>query len=56
VDRIKWAIENDEARLIPQRGMRFAQEILTDEQNDCYFAVVLLEWAGLQHIAARQAP
>jgi hypothetical protein len=53
VDRVKWAIENeDEARLIQQRGMVFAQEILTDEQNNCYFAAVLLEWARLQNTAA----
>ncbi|KAJ7796254.1 hypothetical protein B0H14DRAFT_2915880 [Mycena olivaceomarginata] len=42
----------DRARLIQQRGMMFAQEILTNEQNNCYFAAVLLEWARLQNAAA----
>ncbi|KAF8191966.1 glycosyl transferase family 90-domain-containing protein [Mycena galopus ATCC 62051] len=49
VDRVQWAREHDEeARLIQQRGMLFAKEVLTDDQNNCYFAAVLLEWARLQ--------
>ncbi|KAJ7636604.1 glycosyl transferase family 90-domain-containing protein [Roridomyces roridus] len=49
VERIRWANENpEEARLIQLRGMEVAKRVMTDEQNDCYFAAVLLEWAGLQ--------
>ncbi|KAJ6449340.1 glycosyl transferase family 90-domain-containing protein [Mycena sanguinolenta] len=52
VDRVKWATEHDEeARQIQQRGMFFAREVLTNEQNNCYFAAVLLEWARLQGAA-----
>ncbi|KAK7052661.1 CAP10 domain-containing protein [Favolaschia claudopus] len=50
VDRVRWAIENEEeARAIQQRGMEFARNVITDEQHDCYFALVLLEWARLQN-------
>ncbi|KAJ7683873.1 glycosyl transferase family 90-domain-containing protein [Mycena rosella] len=49
VERIEWAKANDaEARRIQAAGMEFAQRVLTDKQNDCYFAAVLLEWARLQ--------
>ncbi|KAJ7613450.1 glycosyl transferase family 90-domain-containing protein [Roridomyces roridus] len=52
VDRVRWAIDNDdEAKRIQQAGQRFAEEVITDEQNDCYFAAVLLEWARLQRMA-----
>ncbi|KAJ7636348.1 glycosyl transferase family 90-domain-containing protein [Roridomyces roridus] len=48
VERVQWAIDNDvEARRIQQQGKRFAEEVITDQQNDCYFAAVLLEWARL---------
>lgn len=53
VDRVQWAIDNDdEARRIQQQGMWFAEAVLTDEQNDCYFAAVLLEWARLWDMAS----
>ncbi|KAJ6579675.1 glycosyl transferase family 90-domain-containing protein [Mycena vulgaris] len=49
VDRIEWAIAHDaEARRIQEAGREFAERVLTDAQNDCYFAAVLLEWARLQ--------
>ncbi|KAJ7439045.1 glycosyl transferase family 90-domain-containing protein [Mycena galericulata] len=49
VQQIRWANENqEEARLIQQRGQVIAQRVLTDDQNDCYFSAVLLEWARLQ--------
>ncbi|KAJ7750738.1 glycosyl transferase family 90-domain-containing protein [Mycena maculata] len=52
VEKITWANENpEEARLIQQRGMQVAKRILTDDQNDCYFFAVLLEWARLQAYA-----
>ncbi|KAJ7250167.1 glycosyl transferase family 90-domain-containing protein [Mycena haematopus] len=52
IDRAKWAIEHEEeARLIQQRGMWFAREVLTNEQNNCYFGAVLLEWARLENAA-----
>ncbi|KAJ7128409.1 hypothetical protein C8R44DRAFT_909533 [Mycena epipterygia] len=41
----------DEARLIQQQGMEVARRGLTDDQNDCYFSAVLLEWAQLQGYA-----
>ncbi|KAJ7128388.1 hypothetical protein C8R44DRAFT_558545, partial [Mycena epipterygia] len=48
VQQISWATEHpDEARLIQQRGMEVARRVLTDDQNDCYFSAVLLEWAQL---------
>ncbi|KAJ7159163.1 glycosyl transferase family 90-domain-containing protein [Mycena crocata] len=50
VNKIEWAIENDgEAQRIQQLGLQTAQRVLTEAQNDCYFALVLLEWAGLQN-------
>ncbi|KAJ7910582.1 glycosyl transferase family 90-domain-containing protein [Mycena leptocephala] len=53
VDRLKWAMENEEeARAIQDRGMWFARRVLTDAQNNCYFAALLLEWARLQNAAA----
>ncbi|KAJ7479490.1 glycosyl transferase family 90-domain-containing protein [Mycena latifolia] len=51
-DRIRWAnVHPDEARLIQQRGLEFSRRVLTDDQNDCYFLAVLLEWARLQGYA-----
>ncbi|KAJ7085334.1 glycosyl transferase family 90-domain-containing protein [Mycena crocata] len=50
--KIEWAIHNEaEARVIQERGKQFAQRVMTDKQNDCYFAAVLLEWARLQTFA-----
>ncbi|KAJ6532869.1 glycosyl transferase family 90-domain-containing protein [Mycena vulgaris] len=49
VQQIEWANAHpDEARLIQQKGLEFARRVLTDDQNDCYFFAVLLEWARLQ--------
>ncbi|KAJ7454304.1 glycosyl transferase family 90-domain-containing protein [Mycena galericulata] len=54
VAKVNWAIENEaEARAIQERGMQFATRVLTDRQNDCYFAAVLLEWSRLQSLALR---
>ncbi|KAJ7065327.1 glycosyl transferase family 90-domain-containing protein [Mycena amicta] len=53
VDKVEWAIEHDdEAHRIQQAGQVFAQRILTDAQNDCYFSLVLLEWGRLYGMAA----
>ncbi|KAJ7751902.1 glycosyl transferase family 90-domain-containing protein [Mycena maculata] len=47
--QVNWAIQNpEEARLIQQRGMEMAKRVMTDDQNDCYYLAVLLEWARLQ--------
>jgi hypothetical protein len=52
VERIQWAIAHDaEARAIQRAGQAFAERVLTDAQNDCYFSAVLLEWARLQSMA-----
>ncbi|KAK7023863.1 CAP10 domain-containing protein [Favolaschia claudopus] len=52
-EKVEWARQNDEeARAIQMRGMMFAQRVMTDQQNDCYFSAVLLEWARLQNLAA----
>jgi hypothetical protein len=49
VEKIEWANANpEEARVIQQRGMQVATKVVTDDQNDCYFLAVLLEWARLQ--------
>ncbi|KAF7333024.1 CAP10 domain-containing protein [Mycena venus] len=49
VDRIEWARANDaEAQRIQRAGQEFVERIITDAQNDCYFFLVLLEWARLQ--------
>ncbi|KAJ7742587.1 glycosyl transferase family 90-domain-containing protein [Mycena metata] len=53
---VEWAIAHDaEARQIQETGMRFAQRVLTDSQNDCYFSRVLLEWAQLQSYAKQSS-
>ncbi|KAJ6527546.1 glycosyl transferase family 90-domain-containing protein [Mycena sp. CBHHK59/15] len=55
VEKVEWAIaHDDEARLIQEVGTQFAQRVLTDAQNDCYFAAVLLEWARVQTNSAPQ--
>ncbi|KAJ6479182.1 glycosyl transferase family 90-domain-containing protein [Mycena vitilis] len=52
VEKIEWAAEHDdEAHAIQQAGQVFAERVLTDGQNDCYFSAVLLEWARLQAMA-----
>ncbi|KAJ7766055.1 glycosyl transferase family 90-domain-containing protein, partial [Mycena metata] len=49
VDKVNWAVENDdEAHRIQQAGQAFAERVLTNDQNDCYFSRVLLEWARLE--------
>ncbi|KAF7297412.1 CAP10 domain-containing protein [Mycena indigotica] len=49
--KVAWARTNDqEARRIQQRGWEFATQVMTDRQNDCYFARVLLEWARLANV------
>ncbi|KAF7297401.1 CAP10 domain-containing protein [Mycena indigotica] len=50
VEKIQWARDNDEeARKIQQRGLRFATKVVTDKQNDCYLSRLLLEWSRLQN-------
>ncbi|KAJ7701083.1 hypothetical protein B0H17DRAFT_1045961 [Mycena rosella] len=52
VEKIEWAVAHDaEARAIQQAGQAVAERVLTDAQNDCYFAAVLLEWGRLQALA-----
>ncbi|KAF7366902.1 CAP10 domain-containing protein [Mycena sanguinolenta] len=49
VEKVEWALAHEaEARQIQEMGMQFAERVLTDEQNDCYWAMVLLEWAQVQ--------
>ncbi|KAJ7039361.1 glycosyl transferase family 90-domain-containing protein [Mycena alexandri] len=49
VERIEWARANDnEARRIQAAGKEFADRVITPDQDDCYWAAVLVEWAGLQ--------
>ncbi|KAF7306227.1 CAP10 domain-containing protein [Mycena indigotica] len=51
-EKLAWAKENEvEARMIQERGREMAERVVTDEQNDCYFSLVLLEWARLQEMA-----
>ncbi|KAJ7447251.1 glycosyl transferase family 90-domain-containing protein [Mycena latifolia] len=52
VEKLEWAVTHDaEAHAIQQAGQTFAERVLTDAQNDCYFSAVLLEWARLQAMA-----
>ncbi|KAF7318913.1 CAP10 domain-containing protein [Mycena chlorophos] len=52
VEKVEWAMSHEEeARAIQRNGQEFAQRVMTDEQNACYFALVLLEWARLQGYA-----
>ncbi|KAJ6557366.1 glycosyl transferase family 90-domain-containing protein [Mycena vulgaris] len=52
VEKLHWAMAHEEeARLIQETGKMFTERIMTDAQNDCYFAMVLLEWARLQSYA-----
>ncbi|KAJ7215985.1 glycosyl transferase family 90-domain-containing protein [Mycena pura] len=49
LQRIEWARANPlEAKRIQEAGKEVAERVITDAQNDCYFALALLEWAGLQ--------
>ncbi|KAJ7114648.1 glycosyl transferase family 90-domain-containing protein [Mycena crocata] len=46
--KIEWARGNDaEAHRIQESGRIFAEQVLTDAQNDCYWFAVLLEWGAL---------
>jgi hypothetical protein len=36
-----------QARRIQESGRVFAERVLTDAQNDCYWFAVLLEWGAL---------
>nr|GAT52746.1 predicted protein [Mycena chlorophos] len=48
VQKVEWAqAHDDEARRIQETGKLFADKLMTDAQNDCYMALVLLEWARL---------
>ncbi|KAJ7618489.1 glycosyl transferase family 90-domain-containing protein [Roridomyces roridus] len=50
-ERIEWALTHDaEAQRIMERGKAFVERVITDEQNDCYWGLVLLEWARLQNL------
>ncbi|KAJ7759357.1 glycosyl transferase family 90-domain-containing protein [Mycena maculata] len=49
VARIEWARAHDaEARAIQRAGREFVERVITDAQNDCYWAAVLIEWGRLQ--------
>ncbi|KAF8208816.1 glycosyl transferase family 90-domain-containing protein [Mycena galopus ATCC 62051] len=57
VEKVEWAIANEaEARRIQESGKAFTERVMTDDQNDCYFAMVLLEWARLQSYRANPPP
>ncbi|KAJ7268219.1 glycosyl transferase family 90-domain-containing protein [Mycena haematopus] len=52
LEKLEWATSHDaEARMIQERGREISQRLMTDGQNDCYFFLVLLEWARLQEIS-----
>jgi hypothetical protein len=52
VERREWAVRNDvEAERIQEAGKKFAERVIADVQNECYFALVLLEWANLMNYA-----
>ncbi|KAJ7043992.1 glycosyl transferase family 90-domain-containing protein [Mycena alexandri] len=56
IEKIHWAMEHeDEARLIQERGKLFTERIMTDRQNDCYFSLLLIEWARLQSYSVKNA-
>ncbi|KAJ6608121.1 glycosyl transferase family 90-domain-containing protein [Mycena sp. CBHHK59/15] len=51
VEKVRWANAHPaEARRIQLRGLHMAARV-NDDQNDCYFSAVLLEWARLQEYA-----
>jgi hypothetical protein len=43
----KFGSHNTQARRIQESGRVFAERVLTDAQNDCYWFAVLLEWGAL---------
>ncbi|KAJ7836883.1 glycosyl transferase family 90-domain-containing protein [Mycena olivaceomarginata] len=46
--KIEWARANDaEAHRIQETGRLFAEQVLTDAQNDCYWFAALMEWGAL---------
>lgn len=52
VERVQWALKNDkEARRIQKMGKEFSNRVITDDQNDCYYYLVLLEYARLYKMA-----
>ncbi|KAJ6628287.1 glycosyl transferase family 90-domain-containing protein [Mycena sp. CBHHK59/15] len=52
VAQVEWAVaHDDEARRIQEAGRLFAELVLTDDQNDCYWYAVLLEWGTLWGMA-----
>ncbi|CAK5284288.1 unnamed protein product [Mycena citricolor] len=52
MEKVRWAMNNqNEARRIQESGKLFTETVISDAQNDCYFALVLLEWARLEKIA-----
>ncbi|KAJ7593007.1 glycosyl transferase family 90-domain-containing protein [Mycena floridula] len=54
VEKVKWARANEaEARRIQETGRLFAEKVLNDAQNDCYFFMVMLEWARLWDISEK---
>ncbi|KAJ6512165.1 glycosyl transferase family 90-domain-containing protein [Mycena vitilis] len=56
LEKIEWALAHEgEARRIQETGKLFTERVMTDAQNDCYFAAVLLEWARLQNYANTSA-
>ncbi|KAF7365338.1 CAP10 domain-containing protein [Mycena venus] len=57
VEKVEWAIAHEEeARRIQEAGKLFTERVMTDSQNDCYFAMVLLEWARLQSYKVHPPP
>ncbi|KAJ7062552.1 glycosyl transferase family 90-domain-containing protein [Mycena amicta] len=56
IQKIEWANANpEEARLIQLRGLDVAQRVLSDAQNDCYFANVLMHWEELMSFGDSEA-
>lgn len=54
VEKVEWARANEaEARRIQETGRLFGEKVLNDAQNDCYFFMVMLEWARLWDISEK---
>ncbi|KAJ7679112.1 glycosyl transferase family 90-domain-containing protein [Mycena polygramma] len=54
MERLEWARTHDEeAQRIQRAGKEFADRVITDAQNDCYFSLLLLEWARLQNAKSK---
>ncbi|KAJ7065465.1 glycosyl transferase family 90-domain-containing protein [Mycena amicta] len=48
VEKVEWARNHDsEARRIQETGRIFAEKVLTDDQNDCYWFALMMEWGAL---------